>query len=413
MASISCLPVPQNKSFYLVKNYFTSILNRKDVTAIVKGKDCAAAILNYFENCTNKIIEDIILKKEKNLYVPSLKEREIQVSLSYLEKTILDNNFSKNTILKSLELLVYCNFIAINKTTTSDKGKEKNAYILNIENISLEILQWIEDNPCSKVNYYHTFINEPDVVQKTTTPYCKNEPPPIAKMNIINNSLSNNTINNKEIKDINENFANFQSKILKISENDIERFLDNDVQDFLEKNKNEVIETENGKKYIVESLPLEVFEKKEKNAAQKEKAKSNLEAKTIEAKKLIQIINEKFQTKYRVEVISNLGIAVNALREYSFAEIETVIDNIYRFNALGNTAQYSSAPKDIFNLRTIEAKLNLKIQQKNQNNGSQTNRQNPSIGHNDLPRINGIVVTQELQEQAIRIAQAQRAKRSL
>ena len=395
MASISCLPVPQNKSFYLVKNYFTSILNRKDVMAIVKGKDCAAAILNYFENCTNKIIEDIILKKEKNLYVPSLKEREIQVSLSYLEKTILDNNFSKNTILKSLELLVYCNFIAINKTTTSDKGKEKNAYILNIENISLEILQWIEDNPCSKMNYYHTFINEPDVVQKTTTPSFKNEPPPRSKMNIINNSLSNNTINNKEIKDINENFANFQSKIK---------------SNFEEKNE---IETPNKTPQTVEIPPLEVFEKKEKNAAQKEKAKSNLEAKTIEAKKLIQIINEKFQTKYRVEVISNLGIAVNALREYSFAEIETVIDNIYRFNALGNTAQYSSAPKDIFNLRTIEAKLNLKIQQKNQNNGSQTNRQNPSIGHNDLPRINGIVVTQELQEQAIRIAQAQRAKRSL
>ena len=395
MASISCLPVPQNKSFYLVKNYFTSILNRKDVMAIVKGKDCAAAILNYFENCTNKIIEDIILKKEKNLYVPSLKEREIQVSLSYLEKTILDNNFSKNTILKSLELLVYCNFIAINKTTTSDKGKEKNAYILNIENISLEILQWIEDNPCSKMNYYHTFINEPDVVQKTTTPSFKNEPPPRSKMNIINNSLSNNTINNKEIKDINENFANFQSKIK---------------SNFEEKNE---IETPNETPQTVEIPPLEVFEKKEKNAAQKEKAKSNLEVKTIEAKKLIQIINEKFQTKYRVEVISNLGIAVNALREYSFAEIETVIDNIYRFNALGNTAQYSSAPKDIFNLRTIEAKLNLKIQQKNQNNGSQTNRQNPSIGHNDLPRINGIVVTQELQEQAIRIAQAQRAKRGL
>ena len=319
MASISCLPIPQNKSFYLVKNYFTSILNRKDVTAIVKGKDCAAAILNYFENCTNKIIEDIILKKEKNLYVPSLKEREIQVSLSYLEKTILDNNFSKNTILKSLELLVYCNFIAINKTTTSDKGKEKNAYILNIENISLEVLQWIEDNPCAKMNYYHTFINEPDVVQKTTTPSFKNEPPPRSKMNIINNSLSNNTINNKEIKDINENFANFQSKIK---------------SNFEEKNE---IETPNEISQTVEIPPLEVFEKKEKNSAQ----------------------------------------------------------------------------KDIFNLRTIEAKLNLKIQQKNQNNGSQTNRQNPTIGHSDLPRINGIVVTTELQEQAIRIAEAQRAKRRL
>ena len=196
-------------------------------------------------------------------------------------------------------------------------------------------------------------------------------------------------------KDINENFANFQSKIK---------------SNFEEKNE---IETPNEISQTVEIPPLEVFEKKEKNSAQKEKAKNNLEAKTIEAKKLIQIINEKFQTKYRVEVISNLGIAVNALREYSFAEIETVIDNIFRFNALGNTAQYSSAPKDIFNLRTIEAKLNLKIQQKNQNNGSQTNRQNPTIGHSDLPRINGIVVTTELQEQAIRIAEAQRAKRRL
>jgi|GEM_PF-3565923 len=371
----------------------------------------AAAILFYFERQTRWIGQLACQKSDNRNYQPTAKDLEIKVSYSWLQNWFM-GEFSRNKIMGAIEHLKNLGFITIITNLTNQNRKDSNSYLFNSKEIQQSVNAYeaqkkldVPNRTTKKEKVSMSCIgllNKPFDVPYRTTVGC-----PIQDINKDNSFLDNSKL------DINENFANFQSKILKISENDIERFLDNDVQDFLEKNKNEVIETENGKKYIVESLPLEFFEKKEKNSAQKEKAKSNLEAKTIEAKKLIQIINEKFQTKYRVELVKNLGIAVNALREYSFSEIETVIDNIYRFNALGNTVQYSSAPKDIFNLNTIEAKLNLKIQQKNQNNGSQTNRQNPTIGHNDLPRINGIVVTQELQEQAIRIAQAQRAKRGL
>jgi len=353
----------------------------------------AAAILFYFERQTRWIGQLACQKSDNRNYQPTAKDLEIKVSYSWMQNWFM-GEFSRNKIMGAIEHLKNLGFITIITNLTNQNRKDSNSYLFNSKEIQQSVNAYeaqkkldVPNRTTKKEKVSMSCIgllNKPFDVPYRTTVGC-----PIQDINKDNSFLDNSKL------DINENFANFQSKIK---------------SNFEEKNE---IETPNKTPQTVEIPPLEVFEKKEKNAAQKEKAKSNLEAKTIEAKKLIQIINEKFQTKYRVEVISNLGIAVNALREYSFAEIETVIDNIYRFNALGNTAQYSSAPKDIFNLRTIEAKLNLKIQQKNQNNGSQTNRQNPSIGHNDLPRINGIVVTQELQEQAIRIAQAQRAKRGL
>ena len=353
----------------------------------------AAAILFYFERQTRWIGQLACQKSDNRNYQPTAKDLEIKVSYSWLQNWFM-GEFSRNKIMGAIEHLKNLGFITIITNLTNQNRKDSNSYLFNSKEIQQSVNAYeaqkkldVPNRTTKKEKVSMSCIgllNKPFDVPYRTTVGC-----PIQDINKDNSFLDNSKL------DINENFANFQSKIK---------------SNFEEKNE---IETPNKTPQTVEIPPLEVFEKKEKNAAQKEKAKSNLEAKTIEAKKLIQIINEKFQTKYRVEVISNLGIAVNALREYSFAEIETVIDNIYRFNALGNTAQYSSAPKDIFNLRTIEAKLNLKIQQKNQNNGSQTNRQNPTIGHNDLPRINGIVVTQELQEQAIRIAQAQRAKRGL
>ena len=353
----------------------------------------AAAILFYFERQTRWIGQLACQKSDNRNYQPTAKDLEIKVSYSWLQNWFM-GEFSRNKIMGAIEHLKNLGFITIITNLTNQNRKDSNSYLFNSKEIQQSVNAYeaqkkldVPNRTTKKEKVSMSCIglpNKPFDVPYRTTVGC-----PIQDINKDNSFLDNSKL------DINENFANFQSKIK---------------SNFEEKNE---IEEKNKTPQTVEIPPLEVFEKKEKNAAQKEKAKSNLEAKTIEAKKLIQIINEKFQTKYRVEVISNLGIAVNALREYSFAEIETVIDNIYRFNALGNTAQYSSAPKDIFNLRTIEAKLNLKIQQKNQNNGSQTNRQNPTIGHNDLPRINGIVVTQELQEQAIRIAQAQRAKRGL
>ena len=353
----------------------------------------AAAILFYFERQTRWIGQLACQKSDNRNYQPTAKDLEIKVSYSWMQNWFM-GEFSRNKIMGAIEHLKNLGFITIITNLTNQNRKDSNSYLFNSKEIQQSVNAYeaqkkldVPNRTTKKEKVSMSCIglpNKPFDVPYRTTVGC-----PIQDINKDNSFLDNSKL------DINENFANFQSKIK---------------SNFEEKNE---IETPNETPQTVEIPPLEVFEKKEKNAAQKEKAKSNLEAKTIEAKKLIHIINEKFQTKYRVEVISNLGIAVNALREYSFAEIETVIDNIYRFNALGNTAQYSSAPKDIFNLRTIEAKLNLKIQQKNQNNGSQTNRQNPSIGHNDLPRINGIVVTQELQEQAIRIAQAQRAKRGL
>jgi len=348
----------------------------EDYIAITTTK-AAAAILFYFEKRTNRNIDQIRDNVQNDNYMPNKNELGMQCSNKYLRKVMMQE-FSENSIRGALIELESFNLISSRRNIASSNGDAATSYFLNTEETQSKIDNYNLEKytPSSKLS---TPLKQS---AKLSTPYAELSTPPskLSTTNNIRNSISSNRIINNSIN-------------YNISENEIEE-------------KNETPQT-------VEIPPLEVFEKKEKNAAQKEKAKSNLEAKTIEAKKLIQIINEKFQTKYRVEVISNLGIAVNALREYSFAEIETVIDNIYRFNALGNTAQYSSAPKDIFNLRTIEAKLNLKIQQKNQNNGSQTNRQNPTIGHNDLQRINGIVVTQELQEQAIRIAQAQRAKRGL
>ena len=416
----NCLFQPQNKTFFIVNKHYVDILNAYDTTGIIKGKDCAAALISYFEHRTNSITETLIEKKENVNYIPTEIERQIQVSLSFFENFHFNNTFSKPTILKSLELLVFCKFVNVERRVSEQRGKEKNSYVLNIEKINRAISLWIENNPTSRQNFYSGFKREPkststdqnilfknelNHVNILTTPCQKNDYPLVKKMttpcqkNDINKDNINDSNKDKYKEELKENFANFQfpcsfpfsEKTDEEIENeniDAEQIFDAENENL---NEDEIFEKEKNFAEKEKHFGRVVVGRKTKEVAQQikiQKSEDRRQSLTPIAKEIIEYANFKLNINLSKIADGNLKLVVSALNtkyeteSYTMEQLKKIIDNIFKYNETNRSQTfngYGLLARHIFNPKQLSEKLELTFNHQVKNTSYGSNGRNNEI----------------------------------
>ena len=365
----------------------------------MKNKSCAAAILNYFENCTNSILNESIRRTENPNYVPSEQERKIKISLTYLENIVLVNSFSKSFIIDSLKSLTSCGFINVKRHKSEQKSNERNSYVLNIKNLNDAVLQWCKRNPAQKTNYYHndfsSEITEQNtqkqaefnnitqgnsgknnekvaeiVVVKTTTPSSLDYHPLVVQTTTpsspdyrYNNKENNNynNCNNKENKENKENLGNFTFSIP-------------------EQKNEEIAET---------TIVLIVEKEKEKKVATKKEIELSLQ-KTA-AERIIERYNEVFSKRSMI-VPSNINLVLKPLKQgYSEEDLVKIIENVFSQN---NESEYKwgNSIAQIFADSKIDRNFNYSQKETNKNG------RKDSVVVEEFVELNGNKITRKQYE---------------
>ena len=133
----NCIPRPERFSQIVIRDYYSDITDKNM---------CAAALLYFFQNHTDKIIEQQVEFWSDENYVPTRKELQKRAALSYLNKA-MNGLFSKETIIKAIRVLKEKGFIEIVKHSLvcdekTTLGHGINGYILNTDVVKNAILNW-------------------------------------------------------------------------------------------------------------------------------------------------------------------------------------------------------------------------------------------------------------------------------
>lgn len=332
----NCIPRPERFSQIVIRDYYSDITDKNM---------CAAALLYFFQNHTDKIIEQQVEFWSDENYVPTRKELQKRAALSYLNKA-MNGLFSKETIIKAIQVLKEKGFIEIVKHSLVCDGKTTlgqgiNGYILNTDVVKNAILNWQNNKDILNKKPTEGLVGFPttNLVGFPTSTLSEFRPVPCRKTDINKNYSSIIIINNKE-EIIKENLENFGSSIL--------------VEEIVE---------------VVEEIikPLEIS--KEKKVAQKKENIVSLQKTSSEA--IIGYYNEVF-SKRSLIVDSNISIVLKALKQgYSEDNLRTIIDNVFSQNQNNLEYQWGNSISQIFSCgRDGKIDRNFQYVKKNNNNGT-------------------------------------------
>jgi len=368
----NCIPRPERFSQIVIRDYYSDITDKNM---------CAAALLYFFQNHTDKIIEQQVEFWSDENYVPTRKELQKRAALSYLNKA-LNGLFSKETIIKAIKVLKEKGFIEIVKHSLvcdekTTLGQGINGYILNTDVVKNAILNWQNNKDILNKKPTEGLVGFPttNLVGFPTSTLSESRPVPCRNSDINKNYSSIIIINNKE-EIIKENLENFGSSIL--------------VEEIVE---------------VVEEIikPLEIS--KEKKVAQKKENIVSLQKTSSEA--IIGYYNEVF-SKRSLIVDSNISIVLKALNQgYSEDNLRTIIDNVFSQNQNNLEYQWGNSISQIFSCgRDGKIDRNFQYVKKNNNNGTDKKNSELRIG-----QLHGHDFTKNEFDQAERVARNIEEKR--